>query len=186
MALLFPIGKVLFMPLAFFLTPFSTVVTWLSLNALGFYSVLQVPEIFYNNSGINVTFSCSGAGQIIFCITAMIIFNFCFPLKSIKFFLIQLFRSFLFTFSTNIIRLFNSILYRYYNWHNKTIFALKIYNIESLFKLDHIKQIFFMTINTFLLLLLVISNYTNLFLNIKNRRKWKIKKVRVISRKERK
>ena len=29
-----------------------------------------------------------------------------------------------------------------------------------------------MTINTFLLLLLVISNYTNLILNIKNRRKW--------------
>ena len=30
-----------------------------------------------------------------------------------------------------------------------------------------------MSINTFLLMLLVIANYTNLFLNIKNRRKWK-------------
>ena len=29
-----------------------------------------------------------------------------------------------------------------------------------------------MSVNTFLLLLLVIANYTNLFLNIKNRRKW--------------
>lgn len=111
MALLFPIGKVLFIPLAFVLTPFSTVITWLSLNALGFYSVLQVPEIFYKGSGINVNFSCSGAGQIIFCITAMIIFNFCFPLKNVKFFLVQLFRSFLFTFSTNIIRLILLAIY---------------------------------------------------------------------------
>jgi len=30
-----------------------------------------------------------------------------------------------------------------------------------------------MSINTFLLLLLVIANYTNLFLNIKNRKKMK-------------
>ena len=30
-----------------------------------------------------------------------------------------------------------------------------------------------MSINTFLLMLLVFANYTNLFLNIKNRRKWK-------------
>ena len=29
-----------------------------------------------------------------------------------------------------------------------------------------------MSINTFLLLLLVIANYTNLFLNLKNRRRW--------------
>ena len=31
-----------------------------------------------------------------------------------------------------------------------------------------------MSINTFLLLLLVIANYTNLFLNLKNRRGWNV------------
>lgn len=103
---LFPIGKVIFVPLAIIINPFSTVITWLLLNAFGFYSVMDGQEIFYNNNGISVTFSCSGAGQLIFCITAMIIFNFCFPIKNKKLFFIQLYRSFLFTFSLNIIRLF--------------------------------------------------------------------------------
>jgi len=106
MALLFPIGKLLFIPLSIVLTPFSTLFTWITLNALGFYSVMSGQEIFFSNSGINITFSCSGAGQIIFSFTAMLIFNFCFPLKNRKFLLIQLFRTFLFTFSINIIRLF--------------------------------------------------------------------------------
>ena len=106
MALLFPIGKLLFMPLSIVLTPFSTLFTWLTLNAFGFYAVMSGQEIFFKNSGINITFSCSGAGQIIFSLTAMLVFNFCFPLKNRKYLLIQLFRTFLFTFSTNIIRLF--------------------------------------------------------------------------------
>ena len=39
-------------------------------------------------------------------------------------------------------------------------------------KLDGKPPFYLMSINTFLLLLLVIANYTNLFLNIKNRRRW--------------
>jgi len=46
----------------------------------------------------------------------------------------------------------------------------KIYDWKSIY-IRVIKISLFMTINTFLLLLLVIANYTNLFLNIKNRRK---------------
>ena len=92
--------------MAIIINPISTIFTWLLLNAFGFYSVIDGQEIFYNNYGISVTFSCSGAGQIIFCITAMVIFNFCFPLKNKKLFFVQLFRSFLFTFSVNVIRLF--------------------------------------------------------------------------------
>jgi exosortase/archaeosortase family protein len=106
MGLLFPISKLLFIPFAILLTPFSTLFTWLTLNAFGFQSLMRGQEIFFNNSGINITFSCSGAGQILFSITAMIVFNFCFPLRNTKFLLIQLCRTFLFTFSTNIIRLF--------------------------------------------------------------------------------
>ena len=45
--------------------------------------------------------------------------------------------------------------------------------IDSRSKLEWIITFFSMSVNTFLLLLLVIANYTNLFLNIKNRKRWK-------------
>ena len=97
-SLLLPLSKLLFIPLSIIINPFSTIFTWLALNAFGFNSVIKGEEIFYNNNGINVTFSCSGSGQILFCFSAMIILNSCFPLKNIRLFSIQLFRSFLFTF----------------------------------------------------------------------------------------
>ena len=122
---LFPISKFIFVPLAIIINPFSTVITWLLLNALGFNSVLDGQEIYYNNNGISVTFSCSGAGQLIFCVTAMIIFNFCFPLKNKKLFFIQLCRSFLFTFFLNIIRLF--LLAVYSNTANSSGFSMFAY-----------------------------------------------------------
>ena len=49
----------------------------------------------------------------------------------------------------------------------------KIYDWQSIYIREYLNTLF-MTINTFLLLLLVIANYTNLFLNIKNKRKWLI------------
>ena len=52
----------------------------------------------------------------------------------------------------------------------------KIYDWQSVYIKEYLNT-FFMTINTFLLLLLVVANYTNLFLNIKNRRKWLICKA---------
>ena len=105
-SLLFPITKLLFIPLAIIINPFSTLFTWLLLNLFGFYSLMDGQEIFYDNSGINITFSCSGAGQILFCLSAMLILNFCLPLKNRKLLLIQLSRAFLFTFLANILRLF--------------------------------------------------------------------------------
>ncbi len=105
-SLLLPITKGIFIPLSIILSPISSFFTWLLLNTFGFASVLKGQEIFYNNSGINVTFSCSGTGQILFTFSAMIILNFCFPLRNIRFFIFQLFIAFLLTFSANIIRLF--------------------------------------------------------------------------------
>ncbi len=110
-ALIFPLTKILFIPLAVIINPFSTLFTWLSLNAFGFNSIINGQEIFYNNSGINVTFSCSGAGQIIFCFSGMIILNFYLPLKNRRLLLIQLCRAFLFTFFANILRLFLLTIY---------------------------------------------------------------------------
>ena len=49
----------------------------------------------------------------------------------------------------------------------------KIYDWKSIYIRDYSNTLF-MTINTFLLLLLVIANYTNLFLNIKKIRRWLI------------
>ena len=46
----------------------------------------------------------------------------------------------------------------------------KIYDWQSIYIREYLNTLF-MTINTFLLLLLVIANYTNLFLNIKNIRR---------------
>ena len=49
----------------------------------------------------------------------------------------------------------------------------KIYDWQSIYIREYLNTLF-MTINTFLLLLLVIANYTNLFLNIKNKHRWLI------------
>ena len=110
---LFAISKILFIPLSIIITPLSTVITWLVLNAFGFYSLLNGQEIYYNSPGIYVTFSCSGSGQILFCLAAMIILNICFPLNSLRLFLVQLSRALLFTFSANILRLFLLAVYSY-------------------------------------------------------------------------
>ena len=105
-SLILPITKVLFIPLSIIFSPLSAFFTWLLLNAVGFESVLKGQEILYNNSGINVTFSCSGSGQILFCLSAMIILNYCFPLRTIRLLFLQLLIASLLTFSANIIRLF--------------------------------------------------------------------------------
>ena len=49
----------------------------------------------------------------------------------------------------------------------------KIYYWQSIYTREYLNTLL-MTINTFLLLLLVIANYTNLFLNIKNKHRWLI------------
>ena len=72
---LFPISKILFIPLSIIITPLSTLITWLVLNAFGFSSLLNGQEIYYNTPGIYVTFSCSGTGQILFSLSTMIILN---------------------------------------------------------------------------------------------------------------
>ena len=105
-SLLLPMTKVLFIPLSIIFSPLSSFFTWLLLNAFGFESVLKGQEVLYNNTGINVTFSCSGSGQILFCLSAMIIFNYCFPLRSIRLLILQLVIASLLTFFANIIRLF--------------------------------------------------------------------------------
>ena len=112
-SLLFPLSKIIFIPTAIIINPFSILLTWLSLNTFGFYAVFNGQEIFYNNSGINVTFSCSGAGQLIFCMSSMIILNFCLPLKKKRLLFTQLYRAFCFTFSANIVRLFLLTIYSY-------------------------------------------------------------------------
>lgn len=112
-SLLFPISKILFIPFSIIITPFSTFFTWVALNTSGFSSFLNGQQIFYSSPGVDVTFSCSGSGQILFCLSSMIILNTYFPLKNRRLFLIQLFISFLFTFSTNILRLGLLTIYSY-------------------------------------------------------------------------
>jgi len=104
-SLILPITKFLFIPLSIIFSPLSSFFTWLLLNSLGFSAVIKGQEIFYNNLGINVTFNCSGSGQILFSLSAMIILNFCFPLRNLRIFIFQLILAFLFTFAANIIRL---------------------------------------------------------------------------------
>lgn len=112
-SLILPITKGLFIPLSIIFSPLSAFFTWLLLNTFGFASALKGQEIFYNNTGINVTFGCSGSGQILFSLSAMIILNFCFPLRNKKILALQLFIAFLLTFSANIIRLFLLALFAY-------------------------------------------------------------------------
>jgi len=110
---LFPLSKILFIPLSIIITPLSTLITWLVLNSFGFSSLLNGQQIYYNNPGIYVTFSCSGTGQILFSLSAMIILNILFPLNSKRLFLVQISRAILFTFSANIVRLCILTIYSY-------------------------------------------------------------------------
>ena len=110
-SLLLPVTKVLFIPLSIIFSPLSSFFTWLLLNTFGFSSVMKGQEIFYNDMGINVTFSCSGSGQILFNLSAMVILYFCFPLRNIRLFVLQLSITFLLTFLANIIRIFLLALY---------------------------------------------------------------------------
>ena len=112
-SLIFPISKILFIPLSIIITPFSTLFTWIVLNTFSFSSVMNGQEIIYTPPGVDVTFSCSGSGQILFCSSAMIILNIYFPLKSKRLILIQLLSAFLFTFSANILRLVILTIYSY-------------------------------------------------------------------------
>ena len=112
-SLFFPISKILFIPLSIIITPFSTLFTWITLNTFGFSSIMKGQEIYHSSPGIDVTFSCSGSGQIIFCLIAMFILYSFFPLKNTRLFLIQLSIAFLVTFSANVVRLFILTIYSY-------------------------------------------------------------------------
>lgn len=96
---------ILFIPLSILLTPINTFFTWFLLNIFGFKAIVKGAQVFFENGGINITFSCSGSDQVLFCVSSMIVLSICFPLKSNFIFLKQLFFSILFALSVNIIRL---------------------------------------------------------------------------------
>jgi len=96
---------ILFIPLSILLTPVNTFFTWFLLNIFGFKAIVKGAQVFFENGGINITFSCSGSDQVLFCVSAMFVLSICFPLKSNFIFLKQLFFSIVFALSVNVIRL---------------------------------------------------------------------------------
>ena len=81
-SLLFALKQIIFIPLSVALTPISTFFTWFFLNIIGYSAVVRGAEVFFDGGGINITFSCSGSDQIIFCVSAILVLNICFPLKN--------------------------------------------------------------------------------------------------------
>ena len=102
---LFALKEIFFIPLSIALTPISTFFTWFFLNLLGYRAVVKGAEVFYDQGGINITLSCSGSDQLIFGISAILILNICFPLRSKYLLLKQLLITFCFTLLVNILRL---------------------------------------------------------------------------------
>ena len=104
-SLLFALKEIVYIPLSIALTPISTFFTWFFLNLLGYKAVVKGSEVFYDNGGINITFSCSGSDQLIFCISSILVLSICFPLENKKLLLEQIFYTICFTLLVNIFRL---------------------------------------------------------------------------------
>ena len=96
---------ILFIPLSILLTPINTFFTWFLLNIFGFKAIVKGAEVFFDNGGINITFSCSGSDQVLFCVSSLIVLSICFPLKSNFIFLKQIFFCIFYALSVNVIRL---------------------------------------------------------------------------------
>ena len=104
-SLLFALKQIIYIPLSITLTPISTFFTWFFLNILGYRAVVRGAEVFFDEGGINITFSCSGSDQIIFCVSAILVLSICFPLKNKILLLKQLLFTICFTLLVNIFRL---------------------------------------------------------------------------------
>ena len=118
----FTAAGLIYIPLSIALTPISTFFTWFFLNALGYKAVVKGAEVFYDNGGINITFSCSGSDQLIFCISAILVLSISFPLKNNKLLLEQIFYTIVFTLLVNIFRL--SLLTIFENTANSDGFSI--------------------------------------------------------------
>ena len=121
-SLLFLIKEILFIPLSIALTPVSTFFTSFFFIALGYKAVVKGAEVFFDQGGINITFSCSGSDQVIFSVYAITILNICFPLKNKINFLKQITYTILLTLLVNILRL--SILTIFVKTANSDSFSI--------------------------------------------------------------
>ena len=121
-SLLFPLKQIIFIPLSIALTPISTFFTWFFLNTLGYSAIVRGSEVFFDEGGINITFSCSGSDQMIFGLSAILVLSICFPLKNKILVLKQLFYTICITLLVNIFRL--SLLTIFVNTANSDGFSI--------------------------------------------------------------
>ena len=122
MSSIYPIQKIIYIPLSIILTPLSTAITWFVLNIFGFSAYIRGQEIFIGSGGVMITFGCSGSDQIIFAITAMFVLNLLIPFKKVGIFYLQLIITCFITFLINIFRLI--ILAIFVDTHNSSDFSI--------------------------------------------------------------
>ena len=106
LSFLFPIKQIIFIPISILMTPISTFATWFVMNCAGYKAIVKGSEVFFNSSGVDITFSCSGSDQILFSVFGMLVLNVCFPLKNLKTLLKQIVATIFIAFTVNILRLF--------------------------------------------------------------------------------
>ena len=122
MSSIYPIQKILYIPLSIILTPLSTAITWFVLNIFGFSAYIKGQEIFIGSGGVMITFGCSGSDQIIFAVTAMFVLNLLIPFKRVGIFYLQIIITCFITFLINIFRL--SILAIFVDTYNSNHFSI--------------------------------------------------------------
>ena len=140
MSSIYPIQKIIYIPLSIILTPLSTAITWFVLNIFGFSAYIRGQEIFIGSGGVMITFGCSGSDQIIFAITAMFVLNLLIPFKKVGIFYLQIIITCFITFLINIFRLiilaifvdtYNSIDFSIFDFFHgpkgSLLFSLDIY-----------------------------------------------------------
>ena len=122
---IYPIQRLIYIPLSILLTPLSTALTWFLLNIFGFNAYTKGQEIFIGDGGVLVTFGCSGSNQIIFAVTAIFVLNLLIPFKKVFIFYWQIILTIFITFLVNILRLcILSIFVDTYNSDSFSIFDL--------------------------------------------------------------
>ena len=76
-----PLREIFLLPLEKYLVPLTSNITWFTLKIIGINANITNNIIFFENRGISVEDGCSGADQIIFGISLLMIFYILFPIK---------------------------------------------------------------------------------------------------------
>ena len=105
LSILVPLKEIFLIPLEKALPQMTSSMSWFTLKLFGINANMVGNLIFFEKRGISVEDGCSGADQIIFAISLLIIFYVLYPLRKKKYFYLLIFLVIVISFFENSIRL---------------------------------------------------------------------------------